>query len=192
MRSFALHLMRHGEPVLPGRMLGRTDCAATPAGIAACVTQAGRLTESGQEVAHRLSSDLRRARECVEALGGGEIDPRWRELDFGGWDGQFARELDQDALARFWNDPDAFPPPSGETWSALVARVGEALAAIPTEPTLVVTHGGPIRAALHLLCGFDREQVWVFDLPYAAVVSLRVWEGSPRRAQVTGLVPCVA
>lgn len=192
MRSFALHLMRHGAPVLPGRMLGRTDCAATPAGIAACTAQGRRLAESGQVVARRLSSDLRRARECVEALGGGGIDPRWRELDFGEWDGRFARELDQDALARFWDDPDAFPPLGGETWSALVARVGEALAAIPTEPTLVVTHGGPMRAALHLLCGFGREQLWAFDLPYAAVVSLRIWEGSPRRAQVTGLLPCVA
>lgn len=192
MTSFMLHLMRHGAPVLPGRMLGSTDCAVTIEGVASCRAQARTLKERGQEIAHLRSSDLQRARACAEAVGDTEVDRRWRELDFGEWDGQSARDLDQQALSRFWSDPDASPPPGGERWSALVARIGDALGAIAPEPTLVVTHGGPIRAALHLLCGFDRAQVWAFDLPYAAVLSLRVWEGSPRTAQVTGLLPCAA
>lgn len=199
MSSFTLHLMRHGEPVLPGRMLGRTDCAVTPEGVAACRVQAGMVTGAltgamgGSAGEMRLiSSDLRRARDCAAAVGDARVDPRWRELDFGEWDGCFARDLDAEALGRFWRDPDASPPPGGERWSALVDRVAEAIAAIAPAPTLVVTHGGPMRAALHLLCGFDRDQVWAFDLPYAAVLTLRVWAGEPRRAQVTGLATCAA
>lgn len=187
-----LHLMRHGEPVLAGRMLGSTDCAATAEGIASCRAQARALEARGQGIAQLRSSDLQRARACAEAIGEAQVDRRWRELDFGEWDGQFARDLDQHALSRFWSDPDASPPPGGERWSALVARVGDALGAIAPESTLVVTHGGPMRAALHLLCGLDRAQVWAFDLPYAAVLSLRVWEGSPHTAQITGLLSCAA
>jgi alpha-ribazole phosphatase len=52
---------------------------------------------------------------------------------------------------------------------------------------LVVTHGGAIRAALADLCGFDRRQIWAFDLPYAALVSLRIWPGPKRTVQIVGL-----
>ncbi len=43
MSARTLYLMRHGEPVLAGRMLGRTDCDVTPEGIAACRAQAEGL-----------------------------------------------------------------------------------------------------------------------------------------------------
>jgi len=62
-----------------------------------------------------------------------------------------------------------------------------AIADLSPEPTLVVTHGGAIRAALHVLCGFDLRATWSFALPYAALVTLEVWDGTPRSAQVTGL-----
>lgn len=184
MSPFPLYLMRHGEPVLTGRMLGRTDCAVTPTGIAACREQARDLA-----VVRIVSSDLRRARDCADAIGEVEIDPRWREIDFGDWDGLAAGAVDADALARFWDDPDANPPPGGECWSSLVARVGAALTDLAPEPTLIVTHGGAIRAALSVLCGFDLARTWVFDLPYASVLALGVWPGTPRTAQITALWP---
>ncbi|WP_294391690.1 histidine phosphatase family protein [uncultured Sphingomonas sp.] len=177
--------MRHGEPVLAGRLLGHTDCPATPAGIAACRAAAARL-----EVTEIVSSDLLRAHACAQAIAGHSLpvrlDPRWRELDFGAWDGCLAAEVDSQALARFWDDPDAAPPPGGECWSALVARVGAALAEI-TEPALVVTHAGAMRAALASACGFDARQVWAFDLPYAGILSLRLWPGPPPAGQIVGL-----
>lgn len=181
MSGTPLYLMRHGEPALTGRMLGRTDCAATPAGIAACLDQARELT-----VAHLVSSDLRRARQCAGAIGEPTIDPRWRELDFGEWDGLAAAEIEPAALGRFWEDPDAYPPPGGERWSDLVARVSDAIAALPAEPVLVVTHGGPMRAALHVLCGLDLKATWAFDLPYGAVLAFHRWDGG---AQIAGLWP---
>jgi alpha-ribazole phosphatase len=183
---FLLHLMRHGEPALAGRMLGRTDSPATPAGIAACVDQA-----AGLAVDHILSSDLRRASACAAAIareGLGVIgDPRWRELDFGAWDGLAPAEIDSGALERFWHDPDTAPPPGGERWSELLVRVGSAIADLPGGPTLVVTHGGAIRASLAILCGFTLPQLWAFDLPYTAVLSLRVWPGTSASAQIMGL-----
>lgn len=185
MSARTLYLMRHGEPVLAGRMLGRTDCDATPEGIAACRAQA-----EGLAAAHLIASDLRRASRCAEAMTPSpHIDPRWRELDFGAWDGLESTAIDADALGRFWRDPDLCPPPGGERWSALLARVAAAIDDLPAEPTLVVTHGGAMRAALHLLCGFALPQLWAFDLPYASVLALRIWDGPPRSGQIMGLWP---
>nr|WP_281396627.1 histidine phosphatase family protein [Sphingomonas kyeonggiensis] len=177
-------MLRHGAPVLPGRLMGRTDCAPTPDGIAACVAQAADLG-----VERVVSSDLQRARAAAEAIGPTTIDPRWRELDFGDWDGLAPDQVDSNALVRFWEDPDASPPPEGECWSSLVARVSDAIDALAPVPTLVVSHGGAMRAALHLLCGFEQRRLWAFDLPYGVLVSLRVWPGDKPSAQIVGIYP---
>ena len=189
MTGFALHLLRHGAPETPGLLMGRTDGMPTVAGIAACAAQAADLG-----VEHLVASDLRRSRAAGEAIGAATglpltIDPRWRELDFGDWDGKAASAVDRDAFGRFWDDPDANPPPGGERWSALVARVSAAINDLAPVPTLIVTHGGAMRAALHVLCGFDQRQLWAFDLPYAALLSLRVWPGEEPSAQIAGLFP---
>lgn len=185
---FDLHLMRHGAPVQPGLLLGRTDAAPTAAGVAACLARGRALP-----VAAVVHSGLRRAAEPARALAAARgcpatPDPRWRELDFGRWDGCPPDAAPADALARFRDDPDACPPPEGERWSALVARVRAALVALPPRPTLVVTHGGAMRAALAALFGFSPAQLWAFDLPYAALLSLRLWPGPDGPgAMITGL-----
>jgi len=187
MSAFLLHLLRHGAPLLAGRLMGRTDCAPTPEGIADCVRQC-----EGLEITCLVSTDFLRTREAASAIGSARglpisIDPRWRELDFGEWDGLPAASVDAGALGRFWDDPDANPPPGGERWSSLAQRVGAAIAELPAEPTLVVTHGGAMRAALSHLCGFGQRESWAFDLPYAALLSLRVWPGDRPSAQIVGL-----
>lgn len=189
MTGFALHLLRHGAPETPGLLMGRTDGAPTSAGIAACAAQA-----AGLDVERLVASDLRRSRTAGETIGAATglplvVDPRWRELDFGDWDGRASSDVDPDALGRFWDDPDANPPPGGERWSGLVARVAAAIGDLAPVPTLVVTHGGTMRAALHMLCGFDQRQLWAFDLPYAARLSLTVWPDEPISAQIVGLYP---
>ena len=189
MTGFALHLLRHGAPETPGLLMGRTDGAPTAEGIAVCLTQA-----EGLGIERLIASDLQRSRAAGEAIGVATglpliIDPRWRELDFGEWDGQPSSAASPDALGRFWDDPDANPPPGGERWSALAQRVFAAIADLAPVPTLIVTHGGAMRAALHMLCGFDQRQLWAFDLPYTALLSLRVWPGERPSAQIAGLAP---
>ncbi|MEG8040628.1 histidine phosphatase family protein [Sphingomonas sp. LR60] len=174
-----VHLLRHGATVRPGLLLGHVAVAVTPQGIADCIRVA-----AGATFTQVVSSDLSRAAECAAALGAPvRHDARWRELDFGAWDGRDPTTLPSDALAAFWRDPDQAPPPDGERWSALIARVTAALADLP-DATLVVTHGGALRAALASACGFDARQVWAFDLPCAAMVTLRIW---PDSAQIVGL-----
>ena len=187
MTGFALHLLRHGAPDTPGLLMGRTDGAPTAEGIAACARQA-----EGIGIERLVTSDLQRCARAAATIGKAltlppVIEPRWRELDFGAWDGKAASDVDPDALGAFWNDPDANPPPGGERWSALVARVSAALDALEPMPTLVVTHAGAMRAALHILCGFDQRQLWAFNLPYAARLTFHIWPGEPRTAQLVEL-----
>jgi alpha-ribazole phosphatase len=185
--GFALHLLRHGEAEGAGRLIGRRDAPPLPAGIAACIARARDLA-----VARIVSSDLARALHPARAIAARHdlphrIDPRWRELDFGQWEGREPATLPDADLGAFWADPEASPPPGGERWSALRTRIGTALDGI-AEPTLVVTHAGAIRAALSCLLGLDHRQGWAMALPHAALVSLHIRPGEKRTAQMTGLV----
>jgi len=186
MTGFALHLMRHGAPVGAGRLLGHRDAAPRPQGVAACLKRA-----SGFAFGQVISSGLTRASAPAEAIAQTHgvdhiVDPRWQELDFGDWDGADPAAIASPRLDAFWDDPEANPPPGGESWSALVARLGAALDGLAA-PTLVLTHAGAMRAALTCLLGLTYRQGWTLDLPYGAVLSLRIAAGSPRFAQITGL-----
>lgn len=187
MSGILVHLLRHGVTDAEGRLIGRTDAAPLADGVAACVTRAVPLRV--EAVVH---SGLARTRTPAEQIAaqrdtGLEEDARWRELDFGDWDGLTFDAIDAAALAAFQNDPAHHVPPGGEAWPALVARVTAALDAID-RPTLVVTHGGAMRAAIASLCAIDFPQLWNIALPHAALLSLRVWPGTPRIGQIIGLV----
>jgi len=183
--AFLLHLLRHGAPELTGRMLGRTDSPVTAGGLAACVARVKPLNFK-----QIVCSDLMRSQAIADAIGrerglAPTTDARWRELDFGDWDGLAAAEIDAAALQRFRDDPDGEPPPGGERWSDLVARITHAIEDLAPETSLIVTHGGAMRAALKALCGFGFRELWAFDLPYAALVTLRIWPD--RTAQIVAL-----
>jgi alpha-ribazole phosphatase len=182
-----VHLLRHAAVERPGRFLGRTDEPCTEGGIATCLARAGNIG-----FARIVSSPLMRAADVAARIGAVrgltvEQDPAWMELDFGAWEGRSAADIGAASLRPFYDDPDAAPPPGGERWTALTRRVDNAIARLDERPTLVVTHGGPMRAALASLCGFDRRQIWAFDLPYAALLSLRLYPGAPVTAQIIGL-----
>ena len=188
MRSFDLYLMRHGPPVRSGLMLGHSDEPAVPGGHDRLIAQAQSIAAD-----RIVASDLRRAADGASAIGEARdlplwLDLRWRELDFGGWDGCDPGALPEQDLHRFWADPDRHPPPGGESWSTLRKRVRAALFAL-SGPAIVVAHAGSIRAAVSVLTGLDHRGVWAFDLPYGAVICMRVWPDGGLTGQITGLKP---
>lgn len=181
-----VHLLRHGPPIRPGLLLGHTDDSALVPDCPEIAARTGAL-----RITAVVSSDLVRAAAQAGHLATRfgvalTLDPRWRELCFGLWDGLPAEVVDQPELARFWDDPDASPPPQGERWADLRERVGRALDEIGPD-TLVVTHAGAMRAAVSVLTGLDHRATWAFDLPYRALLSLRIWPEPSASGQVIAL-----
>src|SRR3546814_16373405 len=79
--------MRTGAPQLAGRLLGHLDAPPEAEGIALCVDRARHL-----DFARVVTSDLARARTPGAAIAAErdvelDVDSRWRELHFGGWEG---------------------------------------------------------------------------------------------------------
>ncbi|VWX54265.1 histidine phosphatase family protein [Novosphingobium sp. 9U] len=179
-----VHLLRHGPPTQTGLLLGHTDEPAVTDDCPRMLQLARTLPLSGI-----ATSDLVRASAQAASLARHlnlplSLDARWRELNFGTWDGQAPASVDPEALRSFWNDPEGQAPPGGERWSELRARVSAALTMLRNQ-TLVVTHAGVMRAALSALTGLDHRAVWAIDLPYRALLSVRIWpEGA---GQVVGL-----
>ena len=178
-----LDLIRHGEVETRGRLLGRTDMALSASGWA----------QFEQQTANRrcsaiTSSQLRRAREPAEQLGGRlgipvVIDSDWSELDFGVWDGREVAALRADKniaaqLDAFYRNGDACGAPEAESWQQLRKRVERAMRRLAERSSedrvLVVSHGGPIRTAIAIACDIAFERTWAFRIDYATRVTLRL------------------
>ena len=124
------------------------------AGAAQVRVLAAELAGGGAE--HILHSGARRTRLLAERIAAAagvacEARPDWRERDFGAWEGRpwsaIYRETGS-AMDGMIDDPAGFRPGGGETTAELGARIAAAVAALPAGWTIVVTHGGPIAAAL--------------------------------------------
>lgn len=159
-----LILVRHGESEWNalGRVQGQADPPLHPRGRDEARRTAPLVRALEPEVA--VTSDLRRAVETGELLfPGAGTDPRWRESAMGDWTGRSGAELYAEPGGRFaaWRDGLA-DPPGGESWDHVCDRVTEAareLRVSGAERALVVTHGGPIRAACAVLVGLAPDQL---------------------------------
>ncbi len=172
-------LTRHGETDWNAerRVQGHTDRPLNGAGVAQAQTLASEL--SGEHLDAVYASDLVRAldtaRAVAEPRGLSVIPvPELRERNFGTWEGL----LDTEILERF---PQAETGPWGddETQEQLAERVLAALFRIaddhPGGQVLVVSHGGPLRAALRR-CGASSERI-----VNCQVARLAVEDGTLRR-----------
>lgn len=130
-------------------------------------SQAAALASGLRGVDAVYSSDTERARETAEIVAarlglGVKTDRRLREVDFGDWEGLTRHEIDRDYAGAFtrWEACERPLPAGVEPDEAMAERVVEALLEIaswhPKARVLVVTSGGPIRAAQAHLQGLDQ------------------------------------
>jgi broad specificity phosphatase PhoE len=127
-----------------------------------------------EELASRLadidaiySSDTERARETAEIAAarlGVPVtqDARLREVNFGEWEGLTRQEINERYEGAFsrWDACELAEPSGGESDAAMAERVLEALSEIGSRHSgrvLVVTSGGPIRAAQAQMAGIEQE-----------------------------------
>jgi alpha-ribazole phosphatase len=176
-----IDLVRHGTTGRDGYLDGRTDHPLSAEGRAQFESQT-----ADRNWPTIVTSPLRRAREAAEALAearnlGLRIDEDWAELNFGVWDGRRKSELEAEpaihaALAAFYRDPSADAPPGGESWASFEMRIGRALGRLADSaspgPTLVVTHAGPMRVALHQVCGLPLDSLWAVRIGFATRIRL--------------------
>lgn len=180
--NLRLDLLRHGETVAGGGFRGRLDDELTARGwqqLRQSVSNGGpwqRIVSSPLVRCARFARELAE-RQKLEL----EIEPGFRELDFGDWEGRTAAELmvDQSVeLGRFWNDPYGFNPPGGEPLAAFEARVLTALERLTDrcagERVLLVTHGGVMRLLLAEARGLPRERLLQVEVRHGDLFGLKV------------------
>jgi len=178
-----IDLLRHGATDREGYLDGKTDHPLSAEGWAQFKSQTDHRNWSSI-----VSSPLLRAREAAEALAKARnlalrIDEDLTELDLGAWEGRRKSELEAEpaihaALAAFYRDPQANPPPGGQPWARFEARIARALARLAdpasASPTLVVTHAGPMRMALHQVCGLPLDGLWALRIGFGTRIRLNL------------------
>ena len=174
--------VRHGRTAwnADGRFQGQTDVPLDAIGRAQARALAALLAPETFDAA--IASDLSRARETAEIVLGTrpvtlENDPRWREMQFGAWEGLTWNEIVARHPEAAGNAPRFATPPGGESFDELCARVGSALhglAARFTHPArvLVVTHAGVLHALVRVALGESESDALAVRFAPATVTRL--------------------
>ncbi|MFZ5492060.1 MAG: histidine phosphatase family protein [Pseudomonadota bacterium] len=176
-----IDLLRHGEPEGGPRFRGSVDDPLSATGWA----QLAAATTDQQWDAI-VCSPLRRCREFAQALAADRgidcrIEHDFREISFGLWEGLTTPQVQADygaSLTRFWQDPEAHPPPQGEPLAAFCERVDAAWRRLASDAqgqrVLLVAHGGTIAMVLRGVLGMPLSHAWRIRLGYAGRARLRL------------------
>ncbi len=176
-----IDLLRHGEPAGGPRFRGTVDDPLSPAGWAQLET-----ATAGGAWDRVVCSPLRRCREFAEVLARQQglecrVEADFREISFGLWEGLTSAQVEAAygaALANFWNDPVAHPPPQGEPLADFCARVETAWQRLVADSrgqrVLVVAHGGTIAMLLRGVLGMPLSHSWRVRMGYAGQARLRL------------------
>jgi len=180
-------LLRHGEPLGGKRFRGQTDDPLSEQGWRQMRDAMGNKV-SWQ---HIVSSPLRRCSAFAEAIADEyqlslSLEPRFKEIGFGEWEGCTPEEIQQrdgERYRLYRDDPAAFMPAGAEPMSEFVARVVQGwedlLAAQQGRRVLVVCHAGVIRAVLGEILGMTPERLFRIQIDYASVSRLRIADNQP-------------
>lgn len=170
--------LRHGATAAASTLLGRTDLPLTEIGRLEVARQV-----DGKTWPTIISSPLGRARETALIAAGRdsarvEFDEDWQEMDFGDWEGRSFDEFDGDeSVAQFYENPDLFAPPNGESLADVQKRIRRALERIVVggaSPLLVVAHGGSIRVALAMLSRIHFKDFWAFRIACGTRITVEI------------------
>ena len=176
-----IDLIRHGEPE-GGRMYrGQKDDPLSERGW----HQMREATEGCAHWERVVSSPLRRcahfAQEFADRRGLPlQIEEQFREISFGAWEGKSPTQLeavDPDGMRAFWSDPVLHWPEGAEPFDAFQRRIAAAWDRLLQDNagyhTLLVAHGGVIRAILFHVLGVPAKNFFRIQVPYASISRFR-------------------
>ncbi|HWD59396.1 MAG TPA: histidine phosphatase family protein [Stellaceae bacterium] len=179
-----LHLLRHGEHGLVGRVLaGRMPgVGLTESGRAEIAAVAERLV--ADNVAALYASPLQRTRESAEIVAarlGLPVEYRddLLELDFGEWTGATFDSIRADPRWRSWSSHRSLATiPGGETMRQVQHRVVNAIIEISgkhrDDVVVAVSHGDVIRSALVFALGMPLDFYHRIEVAQASLSTLRI------------------
>ncbi|MEK4170443.1 MULTISPECIES: histidine phosphatase family protein [unclassified Lysinibacillus] len=175
-------LMRHAptKENLEKRYLGWTDAPL------AATTELAVVDANVDKV---YGSDLLRCRETAAHYfpnASYQTEPRFRETNFGAFEGQTYEELKMNAHYCAWlDDPIHTPPPQGEAFDDFVTRVIDGFNHLPKDEDhyYLVVHGGVIRALLVAFAPTE-QPFWSYQVPhdkqFVLTFSRKAWEEGAR------------
>ncbi len=167
------------------KLLGVTDVSLSIEGSAQADTLSRFLLTLKPDVC--VSSPLERcletAQPCVKSLGLNlETDPGLREADFGKWEcmgfDEITREYPDKVSAMSEFDP-AFVFPEGDSIRFFMDRILNTVSKwtrSPEDTVALFTHAGVIRFAVCQLMGIDPKHHVAFEINYASVVVINLFE----------------
>ncbi|MFJ7732961.1 histidine phosphatase family protein [Lysinibacillus sp. NPDC097231] len=177
-----VRLMRHAptKENLEKRYIGWTDSPLADTSLLRVVDKA---------VTKVYGSDLVRCKETAAHYFPNAIyvsDGRFRESNFGEFEGKTYEELKSDRRYCAWlDDPILTPPPEGEGFNAFCQRVIEGFGALPKDRDdyHLVVHGGVIRALLVAFAPTE-QPFWSYNVPHDKMFTLTfsrmAWEEGTR------------
>jgi broad specificity phosphatase PhoE len=164
-----IYYIRHGETEwnAQGRLQGTQDIGLNDLGRKqaekAGVILAELFARDGRNEASLafVASPLGRARLTMEIVRSTlklptddyALDDRLREIGYGDWEGSTYAQMqasDPEVFARRQADKWTVPPPGGESYAAVQARVSEWYKQVSAD-TVAVAHGGTARALMVVL-----------------------------------------
>lgn len=186
----SIWLVRHGQTELnkARRYQGANDSPLTLYGVEQAEALARRLRPLPFTLV--VLSPTEHARDTAAAIMRGRAvptteDARWRETDYGCWEGLTYREVrarfPEAAISRF-TDALQGRPAGGESLAEVAARVAQGWRALLSEypggRILVVTHATPIQLVLCAATGQPPTAHWSWRVDLGSVTALDVYSGS--------------
>ncbi|QKV18893.1 histidine phosphatase family protein [Oricola thermophila] len=172
-------MIRHGETDWnrERRYQGQVDIPLNALGRAQAAGNGRLLASLGLDWSgwRFFSSPLGRARETMEIMrgemgldpGGYMTDDRLVEITFGAWERKRIEELEAEEpeeMARRNADKWTHTPPGGESYAEAVKRVSAFLDEL-TGPSVVVCHGGILRATRFIIEDVDGTEIADWPVP---------------------------
>lgn len=181
-----LFLVRHGETDwnIAGRLQGSRDIPLNSLGREQAAEVGRVLGQMVRDVRalHYVSSPLSRTVETMRILrttldlpaADFDTDEKLKELSFGRWEGatwpDLRRRYPEDVEARD-REPWHFAPPAGESYAELAVRACAVVDRL-AEDSVVVTHGGVIRALLQSRTGMPKGEAALLPIRQGAIYVL--------------------
>jgi len=172
-------LIRHTEVAVKfhRRCYGRLDVSLSRAGQQCACDRASRLAR--QPITAVIHSGWKRTAFLASRVAllknlTPQADSRWRERDFGSWEGRSWHSIWQEtgnAMDGLFTQPHTFRPGGGETTAELAERSLAAWQSLPEHGLVAVfSHGGPIAAVRTALAAAPLHEIVHYTVGTGTVI----------------------